>query len=123
MLGRPRRLCRSCRAVSDSRQGRREAACACSARRRGWQGQAADSFVAATMTLSRELGQSETTLRRRSGAMYTGSTDLTNAGAEWVDEEVAVSVEDGQTLVTSRKPDDLDAFCRELVGVLAVRTR
>ena len=33
-------------------------------------------------------------------------TDLRNAGAEWVDEEVHVD----QGLVTSRKPDDLDAF-------------
>lgn len=33
-------------------------------------------------------------------------TDLVNAGAEWVDREVA---EDGN-LITSRKPDDLDAF-------------
>ena len=33
-------------------------------------------------------------------------TDLKNAGAEWVDQEV---VEDGN-LITSRKPDDLDAF-------------
>lgn len=47
------------------------------------------------------------------------TTDLTNAGAEWVDEEVVVSVDDGQTLVTSRKPDDLDAFCRELVRAVA----
>jgi protease I len=37
-------------------------------------------------------------------------TDLTNAGAEWVDQEVVV---DGQ-LVTSRKPDDLPAFNREI---------
>ncbi len=34
-------------------------------------------------------------------------TDLRNAGAEWLDEEV---VQDG-SLITSRKPDDLDAFC------------
>jgi protease I len=33
-------------------------------------------------------------------------TDLRNAGAEWQDREVVV---DGN-LVTSRKPDDLDAF-------------
>ena len=33
-------------------------------------------------------------------------TDLVNAGAEWVDQEV---VEDGN-LITSRKPDDLDVF-------------
>jgi protease I len=37
-------------------------------------------------------------------------TDLLNAGAKWVDEEVVV---DGQ-LVTSRKPDDLPAFNREI---------
>lgn len=38
-------------------------------------------------------------------------TDLENAGAEWVDEEVVV---DGK-LVTSRHPGDLDAFNRELI--------
>ncbi|HEX4305371.1 MAG TPA: type 1 glutamine amidotransferase domain-containing protein [Solirubrobacterales bacterium] len=38
-------------------------------------------------------------------------TDLRNAGAEWVDEEVVV--DDG--LVTSRKPDDLDAFNAKIV--------
>lgn len=37
-------------------------------------------------------------------------TDLENAGAQWVDEQVVV---DGQ-LVTSRKPDDLPAFNREI---------
>ena len=39
-------------------------------------------------------------------------TDLRNAGATWVDEEV---VEDAN-LVTSRKPDDLPAFCSSLVS-------
>ena len=38
-------------------------------------------------------------------------TDLVNAGAEWVDQEV---VEDGN-LITSRKPDDLDAFTKALL--------
>jgi protease I len=42
-------------------------------------------------------------------------TDLTNAGAEWVDEEVVV---DGN-LVTSRKPDDLPAFVRELTAAFS----
>lgn len=38
-------------------------------------------------------------------------TDLINAGAEWVDQEV---VEDGN-LITSRKPDDLEAFSKALL--------
>jgi protease I len=41
------------------------------------------------------------------------ATDLRNAGANWVDQEVAV---DGN-LVSSRKPDDLPAFCRAIVDV------
>jgi len=38
-------------------------------------------------------------------------TDLRNAGAEWVDEEVVVD----NGLVTSRKPDDIPAFNRKMV--------
>jgi deglycase len=38
-------------------------------------------------------------------------TDLRNAGATWVDEEVHVD----QGLVSSRKPDDLEAFCGKIV--------
>jgi protease I len=41
-------------------------------------------------------------------------TDLVNAGANWVDQEV---VADGN-LITSRKPDDLPAFCRTLLEQL-----
>jgi protease I len=40
--------------------------------------------------------------------------DLVNAGADWVDREV---VRD-RTWVSSRKPDDLPAFCQELVSWL-----
>ena len=42
-------------------------------------------------------------------------TDLRNAGAEWVDEEVHVD----QGLVSSRKPDDLDAFNAKIVEEFA----
>jgi protease I len=41
-------------------------------------------------------------------------TDLRNAGATWVDEPVVVCHEGINTIITSRKPDDLPAFCREL---------
>ena len=42
-------------------------------------------------------------------------TDITNAGGEWVDEEVVVDA----NLVTSRKPDDLPAFNREMLALFA----
>lgn len=42
-------------------------------------------------------------------------TDLRNAGAEWVDEEVVID----NGLITSRNPDDLPAFCEQLIEQLA----
>ncbi len=40
--------------------------------------------------------------------------DITNAGAEYIDAECVV---DGN-LITSRKPDDLPAFCRAIIAAL-----
>jgi protease I len=42
-------------------------------------------------------------------------TDIKNAGGNWVDEEVVVD----ESLVTSRKPEDLPAFCAKIVEVFA----
>ncbi len=42
-------------------------------------------------------------------------TDIINAGGEWVDEEVVVD----NGLTTSRKPDDLEAFCRKSIEEFA----
>jgi protease I len=41
--------------------------------------------------------------------------DLLNAGADWVDEEVVVD----EGLVTSRRPDDLPAFCAKMIEEFA----
>ncbi|MBI0329824.1 type 1 glutamine amidotransferase domain-containing protein [Burkholderia plantarii] len=45
--------------------------------------------------------------------------DIRNAGGQWVDERV---VKDGN-LITSRKPDDLDAFVSTLIDSLAARPK
>jgi protease I len=47
------------------------------------------------------------------------ATDIRNAGGTWVDEEVHVD----DALVTSRKPDDLPAFCKKMVEVFAQQAR
>ena len=44
-------------------------------------------------------------------------TDIRNAGGDWVDAEVVVCESQPATLVSSRKPDDLPAFCQTLVDV------
>jgi protease I len=52
---------------------------------------------------------------RRIASWPSLKTDLKNAGAEWVNEEVVV---DGK-LVTSRKPDDIPAFNRETIKMFS----
>ncbi len=51
---------------------------------------------------------------RKVTSFFSIKDDMVNAGGQWVDQEVVV---DG-TLITSRKPDDLPAFCREIVKAL-----
>ena len=52
---------------------------------------------------------------RRIAAWPSLKTDLRNAGAQWMDEEVVV---DGN-LVSSRNPDDIPAFNREMIRLFA----
>jgi len=52
---------------------------------------------------------------RRIAAWPSLKTDLKNAGAEWMDEEVVV---DGN-LVSSRKPDDIPAFNRAMIELFS----
>ncbi|WUS42630.1 type 1 glutamine amidotransferase [Kitasatospora sp. NBC_01250] len=50
-------------------------------------------------------------------------TDLVNAGAHWVDEEVRLCTAGPNTLITSRKPDDLPLFNDALVTEFAKERR
>jgi len=50
---------------------------------------------------------------RRMTSWPSLKTDIRNAGGEWVDEQVVVE----DNLVTSRKPDDLPAFNREMIAL------
>lgn len=52
---------------------------------------------------------------RRMTSWPSLKTDLSNAGARWVDEAVVVD----RGLVTSRKPDDLPAFCEQMITAFA----
>jgi protease I len=52
---------------------------------------------------------------RRMTSWPSLKTDIRNAGAQWVDEEVVV---DGN-LITSRKPDDIPAFNREIIELFS----
>jgi deglycase len=52
---------------------------------------------------------------RTATCFFSIKDDVINAGAKYVDEEVVVD----KNLVTSRKPDDLPAFMREYLKVLA----
>ncbi|MDQ2925638.1 MAG: type 1 glutamine amidotransferase [Acidobacteriota bacterium] len=51
---------------------------------------------------------------RRATCFFAIKDDVVNAGARYEDSEVVVD----NNLVTSRKPDDLPAFCREAIRVL-----
>jgi protease I len=61
------------------------------------------------------LAEADVVRGRRMTSWPSLQTDLRNAGADWVDEEVVI---DGN-LVTSRKPDDLDAFGAAIVEKFA----
>jgi protease I len=54
---------------------------------------------------------------RRATCFFAIKDDLVNAGAVYEDAEVVVD----KNLVTSRKPDDLPAFCKAVIEVLAAR--
>jgi protease I len=52
---------------------------------------------------------------RKATSFFAIKDDVVNAGAHWSDAEVVVD----RNLVTSRKPEDLPAFCKASIEVLA----
>lgn len=52
---------------------------------------------------------------RKATSYHSIKTDMINAGADWVDEEVVCH----QALITSRNPGDLDAFCAKTIEEIA----
>ncbi|MFE0510698.1 type 1 glutamine amidotransferase domain-containing protein [Streptomyces sp. NPDC058964] len=50
-------------------------------------------------------------------------TDIRNAGGTWVDEQVKICEHGPNKLITSRKPDDLKAFCEAFLDVFAQEAR
>ena len=78
----------------------------------------ADKPVAAICHAGWMLAEADILKNRTVTSWPSIKTDLVNAGAEWVDQEV---VEDGN-LITSRKPDDLEAFTKTLLSQLEQRS-
>lgn len=60
------------------------------------------------------LASADVVRDRTATCFFAIRDDLVNAGAKYVDQEVA---RDGN-LITSRKPDDLPAFCRTIIAAL-----
>ena len=75
--------------------------------------------VAAICHAAWTLVEADVVQGRRMTSWPSLQTDLRNAGAEWVDEEVVVDLTGPAPLVTSRNPDDLPAFGAKLVEVFA----
>src|SRR5579863_1578292 len=76
---------------------------------------AADKPVAAICHAPWTIVEAGAAKGRRITSWPSVKTDLKNAGAEWVDEEMVI---DGN-LVSSRKPDDIPAFNRGMIQVFS----
>ena len=55
---------------------------------------------------------------KKATGFFSIKDDIVNAGAIWIDEEVVIH----DNIITSRKPDDLPAFCRTIIEALVNKT-
>lgn len=60
------------------------------------------------------LASAEIIKNKKVTSFFSIKDDLIHAGAEWIDQEV---VKDGN-IITSRNPNDLPAFCKEIIKTL-----
>lgn len=74
-----------------------------------------DKVVAAICHAGWMLASADIVRGKRLTSYYSIKDDMVNAGAKWVDEPV---VHDGN-LITSRTPQDLPFFCREIISALS----
>ena len=58
------------------------------------------------------LASAEIIKGKKMTSFFSIKEDMVHAGANWIDEEV---VKDGN-IITSRKPDDLPAFCKAIIN-------
>ena len=72
-------------------------------------------IVAAICHAGWVLASADVLKGRKATCVSAIKDDVVNAGAKYVDQEV---VRDGN-LITSRTPDDLPAFCREIIAALS----
>jgi protease I len=75
----------------------------------------ADKPVAAICHAPWLLIEADVVRDRRLTSWPSLKTDVTNAGGKWIDEPVVVD----SGMVTSRKPDDLEAFCAKAIEEFA----
>lgn len=60
------------------------------------------------------LASADLLRERKATSFYAIKTDIVNAGAKYIDDEVVSD----QRIITSRKPDDLPAFCKAIISSL-----
>lgn len=76
---------------------------------------AAQKPVAAICHAGWMLASAEIIAGKKVTSVSAIQDDMRHAGGHWVDEEV---VRDGN-IITSRKPEDLPAFCRTIIEILS----